>query len=81
MGFDWPLNDKFALNNMQHIHLIKFGKDILKTKKFRVIEALAKRKWKEASWEDNCGTKSSSGNKRGRAKNSKDQGQSHPPEV
>ena len=56
-------NDKFALNNMHHRHLIKFAKDILKTKgdqrkKTDKIQALAKRQWNEAAWEEDQNKKS-----------------------
>jgi len=62
--------DKFALKNMHHGHLIKFGKDIMKTKgdeekKIDVIKELAKRKWKEKTWEETSQT--SKAKKKGRA--------------
>ena len=65
-------NDKFALNNMHHKHLIKFGKDILKTvgdphKKMDIITTKAKKKWTEKNWEESWDTKS---NKKGRANQS-----------
>ena len=54
-------NDRFAVNNMHHAHLIQFAKDISKSngdqeKKRCVIKALAERKFTQGAWEGNLGS-------------------------